>query len=208
MALLLFAGAVIMFPAAASAIKRLPKHLAAMTPAQFEHRTAVLDDPFEPTIVISTEKAVNDRRTIADGLTQDVHLRALIDRETGVTRLVIWYNLAYWGAHKSIYQVHYRADGGLRKAEMLMIAHQSDNCPAVDAVGSCIRNKTLAFEVPETVLREVARDYVPLSRAPWTFQFKDSRGDDVMGGIAPAEASGLLRALDKWRSEARVSKAS
>ncbi|WP_157218218.1 hypothetical protein [Flavisphingomonas formosensis] len=204
----LLVGATLLLPAAASASDTLSKRLAAMTPADFESRTSIVNDPLEPDLVISTEKAHRGRQPIRDGLADNVYVRALVARDTGAVRFQIWHDIAYWGQRKELYQVNYVAGGALKSDPLAIAAHRADECPFVDEVVYCKLNKTLVFEVSEPVMREIAQQYQPASRDPWSFRFKDRLGRDVTSGIAPAEAAGLLRVLDKVRSAAAQQHAS
>lgn len=206
-ALLLGATAVLL-PAVTSASEPLSRKLAAMTPSEFETKTRVVDDPLEPDLVISTEKAHRGRQPIKDGLADNVYVRALVARDTGQVRFQIWHDIAYWGQRKELYQVNYVAGGALQSDPLAITAHRADECPFVDEVVYCKLNKTLVFEVSEPVMREIAQQYRQDSRNPWSFRFKDRLGRDVTSGLAPAEAAGLLRVLDKVRSGAKQQHAS
>lgn len=201
-AALLIGAAIGISPAGALGQEQMPKRLAAMTPTDFEKKMVVIDDPLERHVVISSHKAFRQSTPLGDGMARDIHIRALIDRQTGSTQFQIWHDIAYWGQRKSFYQVNYVAQGSLHQTDLLLSAHRADDCPAVDGIGSCILHKTLAFEVPESVMRDIARQYTPRSRSRWTFRFKDQLGSDVTSGIAPAEAAGLLSTLDMQRGSA------
>jgi len=197
---LLLGAAAVLLPATASAGDALPKRLASMTPIEFETKTQVIDDPLEPDLVISTEKAHRGSQWLNDGLADNIYLRAMVARGTGQVRFQIWHDIAYWGMRKDIYQVNYVASGALKSNPLAIAAHRPDECPFVDEVVYCRSHKTLVFDVPETVMREIAQQYQPQSRQAWSFRFKDRLGRDVTSGIAPAEAAGLLRVLDRLRS--------
>jgi hypothetical protein len=199
---LLIGAAAGIIPQSAAGQDQMPKRLAAMTPGDFEKKIVVTDDPLERHVVISSHKAFRQSATLGDGMARDIHMRALVDRQTGATQFQIWHDIAYWGQRKSFYQVNYIAQGNLHQTDLLVVAHRADDCPAIDGIGSCSRNKTLAFEVPESVMRDIARQYTPRSRSRWTFRFKDQLGLDVTSGIAPAEAAGLLSVLDMRRATA------
>lgn len=198
-AALLLGAAAAFLPTLASASETLPKRLAAMTPTEFETKTRIVDDPLEPDVVITTDKAHRGSQWLDDGLADNIYVRALVARDTGKVRFQIWHDIAYWGMRKDIYQVNYVAGGALRSDPLAIAAHRPDECPFVDEIVYCRSHKTLVFEVPETVMREIAQQYQPRSRQAWSFRFKDRLGRDVTSGIAPAEAAGLLRVLDKWR---------
>jgi len=178
----------------------VPRKLAAMTPADVGARVRVADDPLERHVVISTDGAFRGSRPVEGGLEGQAHLRAVIDRASGAVRFEVRQETAYSGPRKQLYQVNYLAGGRLVEAELALAVHETDDCPQVDMIGSCVLAKTVAFELPEPLVREIAAQYQPGARTPWAYRIKDRNGKDVTGGIAPVEASGLLEALASWRA--------
>ena len=202
---LLFGAALICFGAGAHGQRELPRKLAAMTPADVEAKARIADDPLERHVIISTDRAFRGSRPVDGGYESQAHLRAIIDRATMATRFEVRQETVYAGPRKDLYQVNYLQSGALVEAALALAIHEGDNCPHVDTVGSCILTKTVAFELTEPLVREIAALYKPGSRTPWAYRIKDRNGHDITGGIAPAEASGLLEALEKWRERDRAS---
>ena len=181
--------------------RALPRKLAAMTPAQVSAGARIMDDPLAHHVVISTQGAFRSGRPIAGGLQAQTYLSATIERRTGATQIKLWQKTLYKGARRELQQVSYRSNDRLVSRDLAVAVHEPDDCPGVDRVGSCVLAKTAAFELSEGLVREIASLYQPGSREAWGFRFKDRYGRDVIGGIAPAEASGLLDALEQWRAE-------
>lgn len=196
---LLFGAALICFGAGANGQRDLPRKLAAMTPADVEAKARIADDPLERHVIISTDRAFRGSRPIDGGDQSQAHLRAIVDRATMTTRFEVRQETVYSGPRKELYQVNYLQNGALVEAALALAVHESDSCPQADMIGSCILTKTVAFELTEPLVREIAALYKPRSRTPWAYRIKDRNGNDITGGIAPAEASGLLEALEKWR---------
>lgn len=181
-------------PAAAS--DTLPRSLAVVTPAVFASRADIADDPREPGIVVSTRRGYMRDRSLQGASADDVHLRAVIDRGTGKVTWQVWHELAYTWGQKDLFAVHYSSGGTERQVRPFQVEHRPDRCPAVDAVGFCGLATRVGFELPENTVREIAGSYVPGSRASWRLRFQDAGGRDVTGGLAPAEAAGLLQVVE------------
>lgn len=183
----------------AMAYEKLPTTLAGLSPADFAEDVHIEDDPLASAIVVSTHPGYKRGRSLKGALADDVHLRALIDRASGKVTWQVWHDLAYVGGRKEVHAVHYQAAGGVRETRPFHVEHRLDRCPPTDGVGHCGEAMTIGFELPEATVREIAAAYAPGSRAPWRLRFKDTGGRDVTGGLAPAEAAGILHAVEAWR---------
>ena len=182
----------------AAAYDRLPRALAAMSPSDFAARVRATEDT--STHIFSTSEAYRRGRSIAGAYADDVHLRALVDRRTGRVTWQVWHDLAYVGARKTVWAVSYASAGETRRSQPIHLDHWPDRCPPTDGVGMCNEAMRVAFELPEQTVREIAAAYRPGARTPWMLHFQDENGRDVTGGLAPAEAAGLLQAVDARRA--------
>lgn len=198
-AVLALVFAAIAFTAPAAAHGRLPGPLAAMSPSDFAAQVRVTEDPAQGALVFSTSEAYQRGRSITGAYADDVHLRALVDRRTGRTTWQVWHELAYVGARKAVSAVRYTSAGETRRSEPIHLDHWRDRCPPTDGVGLCNEGMRVAFELPEQAVREIAAAYRPGNRTPWPLHFQDENGRDVTGGLAPAEAAGLLQAVNARR---------
>lgn len=184
-------------PALAS--DRLPRPLAALSPADFAQAVTITDDPLIGAVVLSTERGYARSRAIAGARANDVHLRAVVDRLNGRVRWQVWHELVYVGGRKDLAAIHYRSGGAERMARPLSVEHWLDRCPPTDAVGFCNQATRIAFELPEHTVHEIAAAWRAGAREPWQLRFRDAAGAEVTGGLAPAEAAGLVQALADWR---------
>jgi len=196
----LFAAALLASPQVASAYESLPRQLASLSPQDFADTVVVDDDPLKPVVMLSTQPGYTRGRSIEGAYAQDVHLRAVVDRNTGSVKWQVWHDLVNVRGHKNVVAVHYQQAGSMAAADPLAVDRWLDECPPTDGIGSCNQFTRVAFELPEDVVRDVAASYRAGSREPWRLHFKDVSGRDVTGGIAPAEAAGLVQALDSWRN--------
>lgn len=194
------AAVVLTAPLAGYAYERLPRSLADLSPADFSSQVRIADDPAAEAVVFSTREGYDRARGVKGARADDVHLRAVVDRQSGRANWQVWHELVTVNGHQDITAVHYTAGGQPRTAKPMKVDHWQGECPPTDGVGMCNRFTRIGFELPETAMREIAGSYTQGSRVPWRLHFKDAAGRDVTSGIAPAEAAGLMLALDKWRS--------
>lgn len=185
--------------APALAYEQLPERLARLTPADFASKVEVADDPEAQAVVFSTREGYTRERALRGAHANDVHLRAVVDRRTGAVSWQVWHKLVYTGGKREIVSVHYTAGGAPRQSAVTEARHGLTQCPPTDGIGTCNLELGFAFELPEQTVREIARSYRPGERKPWQLRFKDANGRDVTGGLAPAEAAGLIHAVEEWR---------
>jgi len=195
----LLAAALLAAPQMASAYELLPKKLASLSPQDFAQKMLLEEDPLDPVVTLSTQHGYTHGRSIEGAYANDVHLRASVDRNTGRVTWQVWHELINVRGHKNVVAIHYWRDGMMASAHPLTVDRWLDQCPPMDSVGFCNQFTRVAFELPEDVVREVAASYRAGSREPWRLHFKDKSGQDVTGGLAPAEVAGLVQALDSWR---------
>lgn len=187
---------------AAAAYAELPRELAGLTPAQFAERVRVRDEPSEPHILVSTRKAWQRGRSLEGAHAKDVHLRALVDKQTGAVRWQVWHDLVHDGRARTLVGVSYLVDGKPAEASLIGSEHWESDCPPVDAMQrACNSHARLVFELPGQVVAEIAALYSPDRRDPWRLHFRDEAGGTITGGLAPAEAAGLLEVVERVRRD-------
>lgn len=187
-------------PAApAIANERLPNGLAQLSPGDFASKVRIVDDPREPVIVLSSRDGYTRSRSIGGARADDVYLEALIERETGDVSWQVWHDLRM-GSQRELGSVEYTSESGrLEQSGLLAIEKWVDQCPPTDGIGSCNHFVRVAFELPDQTVREIADAYRPGERASWPLRFKEANGRDITSGLAPAEAAGLILALERWK---------
>lgn len=189
----------------ALAYDALPRGLALLTPEQVVDRIRIHDEPLEPHVVVSTREAWPRGRALEGAHADDVHLRALVDRRTGAVRWQVWHDLVSSGPAPAFDGVHYTVGGRLERADLVLAEHWDDDCPGVDGIQrACNRYSRYVFELPPLAVNEIAASYEQGSRAPWRLRFRNGAGRAVSGGLAPAEAAGLLAAVEQVRRDARA----
>jgi len=184
------------------------KRLTAMTPAQFHAATLTRDDPLEFETTITTERGYRRGKAAKGTIDSDTYLRAVIDRQSGATRYEVWQEIRYFGPRRSYHAVHLEGGDGLARMPIAIARHGGDLCPNAETNGECVLTKTIAFSIDEPLLRDLAARYRSNGAQDWQFKLKDQGGLDVVGAIVPAEAAGLLLAVDAHRAKTGSPRAS
>ncbi|WP_420136873.1 hypothetical protein [Sphingomonas sp.] len=200
---LILAGLVaVAVPGAALADRQPPKKLLAMSPDAFQAATTVQDDPLEFHATLSTQKAHREGWGLfrLDG--HDNHLRAIVDKRTGATTYEVRTKVRYYGSQRAYRSAHFITPAGLQTAPLTLQLDAQDPCATNDNNNNfnCALTKTIAFELDEAAVRAIAAQYRPDRRHSWAFKLKDDNGADIRTAIVPAEAAGLLRAVDDYRA--------
>lgn len=190
--------------AAPALAAELPKALRAMTPDAFGAATTVHHDPQARTTTFSTEAGHRpDSRSPIRHLLSDNHLRAVVDWRTGAVRYVVHQRILYWGAHardrRSYDSASYEASDGVRVGGLIEARHGDSFCPNEDNWGPCAHTRNVAFGIGEDEVRTIAARYRPDRTEPWTYRIAEQGGHQWQDAILPAEAAGLLQAIDRQR---------
>lgn len=183
----------------ATATESDASRLAAMTPADFLARITLHDDPLDTVATITTSEAFIERKPLFGLAPDDVLLRAFVDKATGrasyqvyVTARYRGYGLADWHA------ANYDTPSGPRSVRMLKIARLKGYCPQRQ---HCPRSETIGFAVDERLLRANAALYVADRIMPWRFKIMARDGNQHLELLSAAEISGLLIAVDAYRTD-------
>lgn len=192
---LLCLSALMSAPALAQEGKLLPRSLANLSPDDFASRVLVHDHASGDTVVLSTQRAHKGGQSLSGAFADDVHLRALMDRRSGAVTWQVWHSLTSYARDARVDHIAYRASQGSEKIAPSSLDHWEDTCSPGDASMICGFYMRVVFELPEAVVQEIAGSYVPNSRQPWPVRFSDETGKHIVGGLAPAEAAGLLKAV-------------
>lgn len=189
-------------PGIALADSSPPKKLLAMSPDVFQAKTTVQDDPLEFHATLSTQKAHREGWGMFRSDGHDNHLRAIVDKRTGTTKYEVRTLVRYYGAQRAYRSAHFATAAGLQAAPLTLERDAQDPCATNDNNNNfnCALTKTLAFELDEPAIRAIAAQYRAGNQQGWAFKLKDDNGADIVTAIVPAEAAGLLRAVDSYRA--------
>lgn len=197
-------GAMALLLAATPAIAAdMPKRLRAMTPQDFSSAVAVSNDPASGQTILSTEPAfVRNPLSPIRHLLSDNHLRAVVDRESGAVRYEVHQSIFYWGQRRTFTAAHIPAANGTRATALSRADHGERFCPNEDNWGHCALTKKIAFAIDEDELRTIAALYRQGSGNGWAYRVEESGGRHWEDTISPAEAAGLLIAIERLRTSA------
>lgn len=173
--------------------------LQALTPQSVADAAVVRDDDLEPVAVITTVEAFSSRGAFTDPVRADNFLRAFLNKMTGAVKYQLYQSITYNGDFRDFVGVNYATADGPISATLTTINHQIVTCYA----SLCTRQDVVAFEVPELVLSEVASQYAPGNSPYWRFRFKAQNGIDWEDRLMPAEAAGILMAVEQYRARHR-----
>lgn len=186
----------------AYAYERLPRALAALSPADFAGQVEITEDSAGISVTLSTRQGYARGRVVQGAHVDDVHLRAVVDRASGRVTWQVWHDLVTVRRHRDVVSVEYTSGGQVQTARPIAVDHSLGQCPPTDGAGFCNRITRIGFELPEPAVREAAASYDVRSQRPWRLHFRDASGRDVTSGIAPAEAAGLIAAVEAHRNRA------
>lgn len=169
------------------------RQLQALTPESVAKKVAVNDDDLEPTATLTTEPVLKSKGRFTDKVRADNFLRAFIDKSSGTVRFQLYQEVTYSGDWRRFTTATYMTKAGPVASEIAPIARDVVTC----AYGLCVYREVVGFDVPREVLEEVASG-VPGTSPFWRFRFKGQSGLEWEDRLAPAEAAGLLLAVDTY----------
>jgi hypothetical protein len=198
------AAVLVLVPVVAGAEVALPRGLAALSSADFAARTQVVDDPLEQAVVLTTASAYKRGQAMDGAFATDVHLRAAVDRASGKVTWQVWHEMINFRQKLHVAAVQYRSGGALQAGQPARVEKWDEVCQMADTNAPCFTHLRVVFDLPEAAVREIAASWSAGSRTAWPVRFKAEAGDDVTGGLAPAEAAGLVQAVDAWRARTGI----
>jgi len=172
------------------------KTLQALTPEAVTDSVTISDDDLEPAATITTVNAYQSKGGFTDKVRADNYLRAFIDKRSGATHYQLYQTVRYMGPDRAFQLATYATPDGPVPAELRELGHDVVTCK----VSLCVRDDTLAFELPRATLDVIASQYMAGSSSTWRFRFKAKTGADWEDRMMPAEIKGLLLAVDRYRT--------
>lgn len=173
--------------------------LVSLTPEHFRDTAQIIDDPLETTVIISMEPGFHEVNNVFhDGWECDSFLRAFVDKRSGATTYQLYIDAGYIGHDRRLYDtINYFTPQGVQSDPVIKIARDKGSCRKDD----CVHKEIVGFNMPETILRQIAATYAPNAGNPWLFKLKGKIvGAEQEDGIMPSEAAGLLMAVQSYRA--------
>jgi len=175
--------------------KRL-EQFAKLTPDDVAKLVTTADDHLESVATLTTDRVFKTPGGFSDRVRADNFLRALIDKKSGRTIFQLYAQLLYTGEPRRFNGANFQLADSITSSP-LTISNETVDCP----YGVCMHEEHIAFEVPEALLRDLAARGEERPVRPWRFRLKAQNGEDWTDDMAPAEAAGLLIAVDRYRRE-------
>jgi hypothetical protein len=178
---------------------RRSEQYSSLASAHFEKSVVIEDDDLEQVATLHTQAGFKFKGGFTDTVRADSFLRAMVSKTTGRVIWQVYAILTYTGNSRRFGSANFQTAVGLATARLTVNDYRVE-CPG----GICIHTDHLAFEVPEAVLRSIAERADQRPVQPWRFRFKSQAWFDWTDDIAPAEAAGLLAAVDRYRRERKL----
>ena len=192
-------AAVLTLPVAAPVAAYVPTaedKLYALTPTDFQLSARTRTEG--ASVTIDTGRGFIESHGLMAGDSDDNYLRAVIDPASGGVRYQAVQTVTYKGGWRYFHQAEFDGGGG----KLDIIVREVAGCYG-SKTSSCTLREAVAFDIPEAALRALAASYRPRSRTSWPYRLKATANADFDGRFAPAEAAGLLLAVDKWVAKRR-----
>ncbi len=171
------------------------EQFAKLSPEHFARTSETQDDELEVLATIHTRDGYAFKGSFTDRMRADTFLRALIEKRSGAASYQLYARLSYSGEWRTFTSARYATSQGPVSAPLTAI-DRDVSCQ----YGVCVYTEHVAFEVSEDFLRQLAERASERPVRPWRFRFKARSGLDWTDDMAPAEAAGLLLAVDRYRA--------
>lgn len=169
--------------------------IAGLTADHFRRTATVNDDRLEPIAIITTDKGFVSRGRFTDRVRTDNFLRALVDKASGATIFQLYVEVNYNFDWRNFSSASVLIDGRPQSLQLTVIARDVVTCIA----GTCSYREVVAIPLTEAQVRGIASKSSAPSGNLWPYRLKAQNGLDYEDGIIPAEAAGLLMAVDAYR---------
>jgi hypothetical protein len=182
----------------AASIEKQFKEYMALTPEHFQRSATVKDDSMETIAVITTEPGFKIKRGLLGMVNDDNFFRAFIDKKTGKTNFQLYEFINYVGEWAFFETANYEGLTEVQSTTLDVLSREVGSC---SQMLGCFKREVVAFDVDEAVLRRVASGYDPSGKgtAGWKFRLKAKTGVQRDEGISPAEAAGILNAVEAYK---------
>ena len=184
----------------AESMEKQFKRYMALTPQHFVETATLIDDRMETTAVITTQNGFQIKQGLLKRVNNDGFFRAFIAKKTGKTRYQLYHTLTYVGEWVYFEQVNYEDVSEVQSKPLDVVSREVGYC---SQILGCFKNETVAFDVEEETLRRVAASYDPSGKGTsgWLYRLKAKNGVNRDEGMSPAEAAGILSAVDSHKTK-------
>ena len=169
-----------------------------LTPDYFRQSATLADDALEPIATITTDKGFSSHGRFTDRVRSDNFFRALVDKATGVTLLQLYAEVTYNFEWRNFTSASVLMSGRPKAIPLTVIDRKVVTC----ASALCTYKETVAIPLTENEVREIAAGWSAAGSRPWPYRLKATNGIDFEDAVMPAEAAGILQAVDAYRQKA------
>ena len=166
-----------------------------LTPAHFRQTAVIADDALEPVATITTDKGFSSRGRFTDRVRSDNFFRALVEKATGVALVQLYAEVSYNFEWRNFTSASVLLAGRPKAIPLTIIDRKVVTCSS----GLCSYKEVVAIPVTENEVKEIAAGWSAARSRPWPYRLKATNGMDFEDAIMPAEAAGLLEALEAYR---------
>lgn len=174
--------------------ERQKRQLQALTPERVLADINVSDDDLDTVATLTSEKVWSSRGGLTARVRSDNFLRAFIGKTSGEVRYQLYQEVTYGDDWRRFSSVNYATPSGPARAEVNVITREVVTCD----YGSCVFREVIGFDLSRELMEEIAAGYTPGNSTMWRFRFRGQNGLDWEDRIAPAEAAGMLLAVDRY----------
>ncbi|MEZ5687871.1 MAG: hypothetical protein R3E21_03645 [Caenibius sp.] len=171
------------------------EQFARLTPEHFARTSKIEDDGLEVVATIHTRDGYTFKGGLTDRMRADTFLRAFVDKRSGSATYQLYAQLSYSGEWRTFSSALYATSQGPVSVPLTVIDRDVD-CH----YGTCVFTEHVTFPLPEEIVRELAGQADEHTVKPWRFRFKARSGLDWTDDMTPAEAAGLLLAVERYRA--------
>lgn len=170
------------------------RQLQALTPQSVLESITIEDDELERIATITTENAWSSKGKFTDRVRSDNLLRAFVNKTTGNVIYQLYQSVSYNNEWRNFQTANYSTSQGLAAADLVTIDKEVVACYSM-----CSYREVVGFDLPTEVVEEIAAQYSPGNSPLWRYRLKGN-GLDWEDRIAPAEAAGLLMAVEAYQN--------
>lgn len=166
-----------------------------LNPEYFQRTAIIMDDQLEPIATIETSKGFSSHGRFTDRVRSDNFFRAFIDKSSGAVRFQLYEDVRYNYSWRNFASASVLLGGRPVSLQLTTIAHNVEACFS----GVCSYRESVGIGLDEAAMREIASTNPAGGFRLWPFRLKAQSGMDFEDAVIPAEAAGLLAAVEAFR---------
>jgi len=176
-----------------------------LTPEHFRDSVTLKDDRLNTVAVLSTVNGFQVKQGLIGWVPTDSFLRAFIDKKTGKTTFQVYEISHYFSPNWHFYErANYLAASVPQSVAADVIDREVEGCGYAQG---CLYLEQVGFPIDEARLRIDAASYVPGGHFALIYKFTAHDGAELPDVLSSAEITGLLMAVDRYRTTHNIASA-